>query len=209
MNKTTLGIALTAILAFSILFAFLFVQGYFSASPTITMALSGVKNDLQLFMSLDANKTTFEQGENIGITLELTYISNQTKSITDVNGISIFNFEVYNRNNNWIYSYEIGAYPIINQTIIIPPNANYIETFTWGQGGIPYVHPSQEPAGTYYIIGNINDNGNIPSLQTSRLSISIRYSLLENTVVFLIVVIAVACIVIILLVHRSHQKTAN
>ena len=149
-----------------------FIQGYPFVNYNKTTALSDVEDNLQLSTTLDANKTSFRQGEEIKLTLALTNLSNQTKTITDVNGVSIFNFEVYDQSNNWVYMYEIGAYPIINQTIIIPPNATYNETFTWEQGGIPYVHPSQEPVGTYYIVGNINDNGNIPSLQTSRLNIS-------------------------------------
>lgn len=186
-----------------------YLQGYPFVNYNKTTALSDVEDNLQLSMTLDANKTSFRQGEEIKLTLALTNLSNQTKTITDVNGVSIFNFEVYqDSNNNWIYMYEIGAYPIINQTIIISPHANYNETFTWEQGGVPYVHPSQEPVGTYYIIVNINDNGSIP-LQTSRLSISIKYPLLEITVVFLIVVVAIACIFITLLVYRRHRKTAN
>ncbi len=160
-------------------------------------------------MTLDANKTSFRQGEEIKLTLALTNLSNQTKTVTDANGVSIFNFGIYDQSNNWVYMYEIGAYPIINQTIIIPPNSTYNETFTWEQGGLPYVHPSQEPVGTYYIVGNINDNGNIPSLQTSRLNISIKYPLLEIAFVFLTVVAAVACIFIALLVYRRHLKTAK
>jgi hypothetical protein len=183
-----------------------FMQGYPFVNYNKTTASSDVEDNLQLSMTLNANKTSFQQGEEIKLTLALTNLSNQTKTITDVNGVSIFNFGVYDRNNNWIYSYEIGAYPIINKTIIIPPDANYNETFTWGQGGIPYVHPSQEPVGTYYITGNINDNGSIPFLQTSRLSISIKYPLLEIAVVFLIVVVVVACIFIALLVYRRHRK---
>ena len=77
------------------------------------------------------------------------------------------------------------------------------------KAGIPYVHLSQEPVGTYYIVGNINDNGNIPSLQTSRLNISIKYPLLEIAVVFLIAVVVVACIFIALLVYRRHRKNLN
>lgn len=186
-----------------------FIQGYPFVNYNKTTALSDVEDNLQLSTTLDANKTSFRQGEEIKLTLALTNLSNQTKTITDVNGVSIFNFEVYDQSNNWVYMYEIGAYPIINQTIIIPPNATYNETFTWEQGGIPYVHPSQEPVGTYYIVGNINDNGNIPSLQTSRLNISIKYPLLEIAVVFLIAVVVVACIFITLLVYRRHRKTAK
>jgi hypothetical protein len=158
-------------------------------------------------MTLDANKTSFQEGEQIKLTLALTNLSNQTKIITDVNGVSIFNFGVYDRNNNWIYSYEIGAYPIINQTINIPPYANYNETFTWGQGGIPYVHPSQEPTGTYYIIGNTNDNTSLPYLATQRLNIVIKYPFVEVATVFLISIVAVvsACV----LLYIRHRKTAN
>lgn len=207
MNKTILGIALTAILTFSILFAFFFIQGYFSASSNITVASSSVENGLQLSMTLDANKTSFQQSEQIKLTLALTNLSNQSTTITDVNGVSIFNFGVYDRNNNWIYSYEIGAYPIINKTIIIPPNANYIETFTWGQGGIPYVHPFQEPVGTYYIIGNTNDNTSLPYLATQRLNIVIKYPFVEVATVFLIAIFAIVSICILLYIR--HQKTAN
>jgi len=200
----------TAILALAVLFAFLFVQGYFSVGPNAKSASSAVENGLQLFMTLDANRTSVQQGEQIKLTLALANLSNQTKTLTDVNGNSIFNFEVYNSNSNndWIYMYYVGAYPIINTTIIIPPYANYNETFTWGQDGT-FGHPSQEPVGTYYFEGNTNDNGSIPVLQTSRLSVDIRYPLLEIAVVFSTVVIAAACIFIILLVYHKHRKTAN
>jgi len=207
LNKTIVGIVLTSILIFLILFAFFFVQGYFSANSNIRVASSSVENGLQLFMTLDANKTSFQEGEQIKLTLALTNLSNQTKIITDVNGVSIFNFGVYDRNNNWIYSYEIGAYPIINQTINIPPYANYNETFTWGQGGIPYVHPSQEPTGTYYIIGNTNDNTSLPYLATQRLNIVIKYPFVEVATVFLIAIFAIVSVCILLYIR--HQKTAN
>lgn len=186
-----------------------FIQDYPFVNYSKTTASSGVEDNFQLSMTLDANKTSFRQGEEIKLTLALTNLSNQTKTVTDANGVSIFNFGIYDQSNNWVYMYEIGAYPIINQTIIIPPNSTYNETFTWEQGGLPYVHPSQEPVGTYYIVGNINDNGNIPSLQTSRLNISIKYPLLEIAFVFLTVVAAVACIFIALLVYRRHLKTAK
>jgi hypothetical protein len=156
-------------------------------------------------MTLDANKTSFQQGEEITLTLALTNLSNQTKTITDVNGVSIFNFEVYDHNNNLVYMYEIGAYPIINKTIIIPPNANYNETFTWGQGGIPYVHPSQEPVGTYYIIGNTNDNNSLPYLATQHLTIVIKYPLVEVATVFLIAIVAIVSVG--LLLYRRQRKT--
>ena len=145
-------------------------------------------------MSLNARSTSFQQGEEVNLTLALTNTSNQTRSITDVNGVSIFNFGVYDHDNNGIYSYEIGAYPIINKTIILLPKANYTETLTWEQGGIPYVHPSQEPAGTYYIVGNTNDSGLIPYLQTQRLTIVIKYPLMEIAIVFLIEIIACICL---------------
>lgn len=204
MNKTIIGIALTAILAFSILFAFFFVQGFFSTSPNITAVSSPVANGLQLFMALDANKTSFVQGENISITLALINTSNQTKSVTDVNAESIFNFEVYDHGNNWVYMYEVGAYPIINKTITISPKGNYNETFTWEQGGT-FGYPSQEPVGTYYIEGNINDNGSIPFLQTPRLAIVIKYPLIYATV---FLVPFVACICMILFLYLWHRKTA-
>lgn len=201
MNKTILGIALTAILAFSILFAFVYVQGFFAGGAT--SASSPAESGLRLSMTLDANKASFKQGENINVTLSLINTSNQTKSITDVNGNSIFNFEVFHdHNNNWVYMYYVGAYPLINKTITISPKGNYNETFTWAQDGT-FGYPSQEPAGTYYIEGDINDNGVMPLLQTARLAIVIEYPPIYATT---FLVGFAACICIILFLYLRHRK---
>lgn len=205
LNKKTLSLTFAVILV-AIIFTAYYIQGYPFVNYGKTGASSQVEDSLQLSITLDANKTNFRQGEEINLTLTLTNLSNLTKTLTDVNGASIFNFEIYQSSpDNWIYMYEIGAYPIIDKTITIPPNANYNQTFTWDQRGLDYIHPSQEPVGTYHIIGNINDNGSIPSLQTSRLSICIKYPLLEIAVFFLIALITVACIFVTLLVYIRHR----
>jgi hypothetical protein len=209
------GIALTAIVAFSILFTFFFIQGFFSSSPSVTSASSPVENGLQLSVILDSSKNIFKQGEDINLTFALINVSNQTKNLTNVNGISTFDFWVYNHNNNLTYAYVIGAYPIINESILLLPKANYTETLTWGQLGnaSDIYDDSQVPAGTYYIIGFTNEPTNapndvIPYLQT-RLTITIESQppLIEITIVFLVAV--VSCISIGLLLYRRHRKTAN
>jgi hypothetical protein len=173
--KRNLAIALALIIAVLISIAYVTLTSNLLQSNTLnssTAASSGVKDGLQLSITLEANKTRYELGEELGITFAVTNVSNQTIAFINQNNNSSFNFQVYNSTGDPVYWWFLGAHPVFNASITLAPNENYNETFSWNQisdltRGFPQV-----PAGNYYIIGETGDNPPY-TLQTDRLNITI------------------------------------
>ena len=177
MRKRLLGILLAIIViiaALVIIFQFTsLLQNNNPSTTNGTVARSEVDDGIQLSISLDANKTAFERGEQINMTFALTNISNQSKQIVLTDATPrIFNFYVFNSTNDNVFAFELGAYQAINDTIPLAPNESYKDTFTWSQNRFWYIQPLQVPPGAYYIVGFVN-NHNQRTLMTEHLNVII------------------------------------
>jgi hypothetical protein len=176
MRKRLLVIPLTILIIVALILTLQYASLLQNNNPSTTnstVARSEVDNGIQLSISLDANKTAFERGEQINITFALTNVSNETKEFTLTEAYPrIFNFYVFNITNDDVFAYELGAYPAINNTILLAPNESYKDAFTWSQNRFWYIQPLQVPPGAYYIVGFVN-NHNQRTLMTEHLNITI------------------------------------
>jgi len=148
-------------------------------------ALSAVSNGLQLSITLTADKTTYEVGEEVEITFAVTNVSNQTLNFINQNGDSNFNFQVYNSTHNAVYTWELGGIPLDNWNITLAPNESYTRNLAWTQiyDMAPPIPPPpqypQVPLGAYYIIGELGFANPYPiqttppNCQTAPLNITI------------------------------------
>jgi hypothetical protein len=131
------------------------VKSPFQKLPTARGSADG----LQLTMTLE--KTEYNLGEPINITLIITNISNQTKNFEMGPDVNDFDFHVYNDTNNNIYWYSsrwVGsAIPmyIVYETLNAGESLNC--TLVWQQtfshmldSVVLHVSP-----GTYYVVGRI------------------------------------------------------
>ncbi len=135
-----------------------------------TVAVSGVMNGFQLSISID--KTQYSSGEDVNITCAITNVSNQTLNFINQNGNLSFNFQVYNSTNYEVYSWLLGAYPLVNATVSLAPNENYTQTLIWTQEADNSRGFPQAPTGAYSIIGDLGER--LPyQLQTTPLNITI------------------------------------
>jgi hypothetical protein len=113
---------------------------------------SGEKGSLELTMTLD--KTTYNLGEPVNLTLTITNITNQTINFTHT-GLD-FDFQVYNDTNNLVYQWS--NFQGIAQFIVIEPLASgqsVSVNFTWTQTCNFNLQVEGDPVsqGTYNIIG--------------------------------------------------------
>ena len=118
-------------------------------------ALSAVSNGLQLSITLTADKTTYEVGEEVEITFAVTNVSNQTLNFINQNGDSNFNFQVYNSTHNAVYTWELGGIPLDNWNITLAPNQSYTRNLIWGQQTFPSPYLPKISSGAYFIIGEL------------------------------------------------------
>jgi hypothetical protein len=131
---------------------------------------SSVKDGFQLTLTLTTN--SFSKGDNIPLTFKVTNVSNQTLNFINKNGDANFNFQVYDNQNQEVYSWMHGTYPQTNASMPLDPNDSFSQTLNWHQesnltNGFPQV-----PTGTYHIIGEIGANQPY-QLQTPPLNITI------------------------------------
>jgi len=132
-----------------------------SPSPTETPTLTPpptktASNDLELTISLE--KTVYEIGEPINVTLTITNVSQQTVDFTST-GMN-FDFIVYNDTNNLVYQWSIGqAFPQIAMVQPLAPGENVTATYVWPQTvktSMTSAENLQVAPGTYYIVGESN-----------------------------------------------------
>lgn len=145
----------------------------YTAPVTITAptkpTTTGGNGPLQLSLTLD--KTKFNLGEPINLTVTITNISNQTLNYTHT-GL-YFDFQVYNDTNNLVYQWS--NFRGIAQFITIEPlpaGENMSQNFTWQQtcNFNASVQEDQVSAGTYNIVGL---TGPAYELQTAPIQITI------------------------------------
>jgi hypothetical protein len=177
MRQRLLGILIAIILVIAVFLVYMqyasLLQNKNPSKPNNTTALSEVDDGIQMSITLDANKTTFESGEGINMTFAFNNVSNQTKDIVLTDAYPrIFNFYLFNSTNGDIFANELGAYPAINETITLASNESYKQTFTWNQNRFWYIQPLQVPIGDYYIVGFVNNHSQ-RTLMTEHLNITI------------------------------------
>ena len=122
-----------------------------SPTPTPTKTVDG----LELGVSLE--KTVFNVGESVNVTLTITNISQQTVNFTHT-GMD-FDFLVYNDSGGLIYQWSVGkAFPMFITIAALAPGGNVTATYTWPQTcNVPASTTNlQVPPGTYYIVGKSN-----------------------------------------------------
>ena len=119
--------------------------------PTSNITAGGI----ELTMSIE--KTVFNFGEPVNVTLTLTNVSQKT--VNYVHTAMNFDFIVYNSTNNVVYQYTSGkAFPMIAQVEPLAPGENVTATYVWPQTMNALNDPTLTPypqvsAGTYFIIG--------------------------------------------------------
>lgn len=164
MRKTASALITLLILASAILG----IRHFVSAQSNT--AVSGVSDGFQLSISVD--KTQYSSGEDVNVTCAITNVSDQTLNFINQNGNSSFDFQVYNSTNNQVYSWFMGAYPLVNATVSLAPNESYTQTLVWTQESDNSRGFPQVPSGAYYIIGDLGEHLSYP-LQTEPLNITI------------------------------------
>ena len=142
----------------------------FVTPVTITQPVtSGVKDNLELTMTLD--KTTFSLSEPINLTLNLTNISNQTINYEHT-GLD-FDFQVTNDTNNQVYQWSnFQAIPQFIALVPLSAGESRSENFTWTQTCNFNLQVEGDPVspGTYNIIGQ---TGPVYGIQTTQIQITI------------------------------------
>lgn len=147
---------------------------YPTQTPTPTPASTPpptktISNGLELTMSLE--KTVYNIGEPVNVTLTITNISQQTVNFTST-GMN-FDFIVYNGTYNLVYQWSIGkAFPDIAFIEPLAPGANVTATYTWPQTFNTAESPInlQVSPGTYYVVGESNPT---LGLQTAPIQVTI------------------------------------
>ena len=127
-----------------------------TASPTPTFAPSKTVDDgIELTISLE--KTIYELGEPVNVTLSITNITNQTINFTHT-GMD-FDFIVYNETYGGVYDWSIGR--AFAQFIILEPllpAGNVSQTLVWPQTGNTFsaTNGFLVSPGKYFIVGETN-----------------------------------------------------
>jgi hypothetical protein len=133
-------------------------------------AVSEVKDGLQLVLTLE--RTQYELGAHVPVTLALTNVSNQTVDYANELEKSAFDFRVYNSENTVVYTWTMGAFAFYNFSAPLAPNTSYTATLNW-QGASNFGYP-EVSAGKYYIIGDIiNARGEPALFKTAPLNFTI------------------------------------
>jgi hypothetical protein len=129
----------------------------------------GQTGNLQLTMTLQ--KTTYNLGEPINLTLTFTNVSAQTINFTHT-GLD-FDFQIYNGTNNLVYQWSnFKAIAQFITTIPLKAGENVSENFTWTQT-YNFNHAIQGtsiPPGSYNIIGL---SGPVYGIQTTPIQLTI------------------------------------
>ena len=131
---------------------------------------SGENGNLELTLALD--KTAYNLGEPVNLTLTITNISDQTINFEHT-GLD-FDFQVYNDTNNIVYQWS--NFQAIAQFVTIvplPPGESMSANFTWLQTCNFNASVQGDPVspGTYNIIGQ---TGPTYGIQTTPIQITIN-----------------------------------
>jgi Intracellular proteinase inhibitor len=143
-----------------------------SSTPTptpIATVASGGNGDLELTMALD--KTIYNLGEPVNLTLTITNISNQTINFTHT-GYD-FDFQVTNDTNNQVYKWSnFQAFPDIVSITPLQAGKSFSANFTWLQTCNFNVSVENYPVspGTYNIFGQ---TGPTYGIQTTPIQLTI------------------------------------
>jgi hypothetical protein len=130
---------------------------------------SGTKGNLELTMTLD--KTAYNIGEPVNLTLTITNISKQTINFTHT-GLD-FDFQVTNDTNNLVYQWSnFKAIPQFITIESLPAGDNISSNFTWLQtcNFNAQVQGDATSPGTYNIIGQ---TGPTYGIQTTPIQMTI------------------------------------
>jgi hypothetical protein len=148
-----------------------------TATPTSTLPpAQTVGGGLELTVSLE--KTVFNFGEPVNVTLTLTNVSHEKVDYmyTAMN----LDFLVYNSTNNLVYQYTMGkAFPMFAYIEPLAPGANVTATYVWPQtlSNTMGTAGPQVPPGTYFIVGKANfsvdDESSLYRLQTEPTQVTI------------------------------------
>jgi len=123
-------------------------------------SVEGVNEQLGLKLTMALQKITYSLGEPISITLTITNISNQTKTIY-LGAYNDFDFRVYNGTNStmyqWSNSWLGGAVPQIVRFQPLNAGESLSANFAWHQTCYNYGLSEGVPVspGAYYIVGQI------------------------------------------------------
>ena len=138
-----------------------------TSPPTSSQAKS---RNGSLWLTISIEKTVYNVGEPVNITLAITNISNQADNFAYM--VMDFDLIVQNGTDSLIYQWSIcRAFAMFIALKPLPPQENVSATYIWPQ---IYNTPSTTgifvPPGTYYIIGKSNS---IYGLQTDPVQIVI------------------------------------
>ena len=143
-----------------------------SLTPSVAQ---GVYDGFQLTMTLE--KTVYELGNPINISLTLTNISNQTVTFWLDYSFSYFQFFVYNSTMNRIYSSLWGFLMPLAVSYTLNAGQSMSDSYSWGQTwnntifspeGIPVL------PGTYYIVGQVGPmSGENSTIETTGIQVTI------------------------------------
>jgi len=133
------------------------------------LEVTAVNGSFELTMSIE--KTLYNVGEPVNITLAVTNISDQTVNLAI--DAWLLDFTVSNGTNNLIYQNTLnGALPMIIENGQLQPGQNVTDTYTWLQTySGPNPGPSVSP-GTFYVVGICNPSYGV-KLQTDPIQILI------------------------------------
>lgn len=140
-------------------------------SPSAGPRVSIISYPLELSMEL--NKTKFQQGEDITIRLSLKNIGNETIVVYwgdfygYMDAVMYFDFYIMDANNTQVYQWtrdHAGLPSVLEETL--NPDEQLVSVYIWNQK-TRYPHRTQVPKGTYTVKGFSRIMGLIVQDQTS------------------------------------------
>lgn len=165
MHKKETVIVVSAVSLVTLLLTLYLIQNiyYNTAAPAVH---SSTTNGLQLFLTLDAKTTTYNQEANINMTLALTNVSHQALNVSFDTPNSL-SFDVRDVNNSLVFTEDDGGK--FTGNITLAPDRSIKETFNWNTG-----YRNLVPVGEYQIVGFFGAEFNSTSgFQTAPLNITI------------------------------------
>lgn len=142
-----------------------------SSAPSPTPTPTKATDDLELRVSLE--KTVFNVGEPVNVTLAITNISQRPVNFTHT-GMD-FDFLVYNDSGGLVYQWSIGrAFAMFISIGTLAPRENVTATYAWPQTcNVPAQATNlQVPPGTYSIVGKSNPTYGLQTAPTQITTIS-------------------------------------
>jgi len=120
------------------------------------VTVEGINEELGLKLTMTLDKTTFQLGEPVNISLTMTNVSNRTVKLNIMHLGHRFDFRIYNITHEDIYQWNRGHGCAMVDEVILEPDESLSRNLQWEQICNNYrIVPRDQLVvpGTYYIVG--------------------------------------------------------